>query len=314
MPARQRTSKRRFLGSKQGVLFLVFAAVIWTLSALSETYITTVPVQFKLQADSSACVFSNTHIEVPAQVSSTGFSILYRRIFPRKVALMISELPIKEAENPTLNSDYLLNKYKQTYSNSSEINGFVPAVISLPMTQAVQKSYSPKLAALPKFEEGYQLISPLRFSLDSVSAFGSKAILEKLDQAIFKLPAENPIRENFTLEATLLDSIANLANWDTTIVQVSGKVDRYSDVTFVLPITLIDTPENVLVSLSPRQVKIKFAAPLSSLRSIDETKLLAEAVFEKTSSGQLSVYVTGLPKTAKKLTISPPTVSYLTVE
>ena len=120
------------MGSKQGVLFLVFAAVIWTLSALSETYITTVPVQFKLQADSSAFVFSNTHIEVPAQVSSTGFSILYRRIFPRKVALMISELPIKEAENPTLNSDYLLNKYKQTYSNSSEINGFVPAVISLP--------------------------------------------------------------------------------------------------------------------------------------------------------------------------------------
>mgnify|MGYP000027812956 CR=1 FL=1 len=51
-----------------------------------------------------------------------------------------------------------------------------------------------------------------------------------------------------------------------------------------------------------------------ALRSIDETKLLAEAVFEKTSSGQLSVYVTGLPKSAKKLTISPPTVSYLTVE
>lgn len=314
MPQRQRTSKRKFLGSKQGVLFLVFAAVIWTLSALSENYTTTVPVQFKLQADSNNFVVSAPRIEVPARVTSSGFSVLYRRIFPRKVLLFVSELPIKDIQKPTIETDFLLNKYNEVYGSSSQISRFVPNAILVPITQAIQKTFTPTLSALPQFEEGYQLISPLSFSVDTITAFGSKAILEKLDKAIFELTSEKHIREDFSMVATLVDSIAQSANWDTTSVVVSGNVDRYSDVSMLLPVHLIDAPEDMNVTLSPKSVEIKFAAPLSSLRSIDESAIRANAFFEKTPSGQLSVRITGLPTGAKKQSIEPPTVSYFIIE
>lgn len=314
MPIRQRTSKKRFLGSKQGILFLVFAAVIWTLSTLSENYTATVPVQFELQSDSNDFVLSASRVEVPARVTSTGFSILYRRIFPRRVLLLVCELPIKEIENPTLHSDYLLNKYNEVYSSSSQITRFVPNAILLPIVQAVKKSFSPALSDLPQFEEGYQLISPLSFSTDTITAFGSKAILEKLDQAIFELVPGKPIREDFSLKATLLDSIAQSANWDTTSIEVSGSVDRYSDVSLLVSVKLINTPEKINVNLTPKSVEIKFAAPLSSLRAFDASALSATAFFEKTPSGQLSVQITGLPIAAKKLSIEPPTVTYFIVE
>lgn len=314
MSKRKRTSKKKFIGSKQGLLFLVFAAVIWTLSALSETYTTTVPVQFNFKVDSNTYVLQAPRIEVPARVSSTGFSILYRRIFPRKVMLSVRELPIQDVENPIVNTAFLLNKYNRLYANSSQIIGFVPDVIPLPITQAAQKSFKPTLASLPKFADGYQLTSPLRFNEDSIVAYGSKIVLEKLHHAVFKLPPHEPLRADFLLNAALTDSIAKALNWSTTTIQVSGSVDRYSDVSFVLPVKLTNTPENANVSLTPKQVEIKFAAPLGSLRSIDKSSLAAEVFFEKTPTGELSVRITGLPATAKQLTISPPTVSYFIIE
>ncbi|MGB0274747.1 MAG: hypothetical protein ACPF9U_05900 [Flavobacteriaceae bacterium] len=314
MPTRQRTSRKRFLGSKQGLLFLVFAAVIWTLSALSETYTTTVPVQFNFKLDTNAFVLQTPRIEVPARVSSTGFSVLYRRLFPRKVVLSVKELPIQDVENPAVNTAFLLDKYNRLYTNSSQIRAFVPEVISLPIAQAAQKSFTPTLASLPKFADGYQLASPLKFSVDSITAYGSKVALEKLHHALFKLASHEPLRADFLLNAALTDSIAKALNWSTTTIQVSGSVDRYSDVSFVLPVKLTNTPENANVTIAPKQVEIKFAAPLGSLRSIDKSSLGAEVFFEKTASGQLSVRITGLPATAKQLTISPPTVSYFIIE
>ena len=314
MSVRQRISKRRFLGSKQGLLFLVFAAVIWTLSALSETYITTVPVQLKFISDAENLVLSTSKMEVSARVSSTGFSVLYRRIFPREIRLSVRDLPIKNLENPVLNTAFLFGKYIQNYGSSNQISGFVQSSISLPVSPAIQKSFVPTLASFPEFESGFHLITPLKFSVDSVSAFGSKPVLEQLQKAVFTLPTQNPLRTNFSLEATLIDSIAQLAHWSATTIQVSGSVDRYSDVSFTLPITIENMPENLNLTIAPKQVEIKFAAPLSLLPNLDASSLSAVVLFDKSNLGQLTVKITGLPDVVKQLSILPPNVSYFIVE
>lgn len=314
MSTRQRTSKRRFLGSKQGLLFLVFAAIIWTLSALSENYNTTVPVQLKFTSDVEKFVLTTPEMEISARVSSSGFSVLYRRIFPRKIQLFVSELPIENPESPVLSTDFLLNKYIQNYANSNQITGFVQRGISLPLYPAVQKSFAPELVAFPELESGYQLIEPLTFSVDSISAFGSKPVLEQLQRAVFTLSTEKPLRTNFSIEATLIDSIAQMAHWSTTTIQVIGSVDRYSDVSIILPIKIIGIPEDLNVTIAPKQVKIQFAAPLAILSALETSSLSAVVKFEKSISGQLPIDIKGLPESAKQLSLSPPNVSYFIIE
>lgn len=314
MSVRQQKNKRPFLGSKQGLLFLLFAAVIWTLSALSETYNTTVPVQLKFKSDAENFVVLTSEMEVKARVSTSGFSVLYRRVFPRKIILSIRDLPIKNPENPVLSTDFILNKYIQTYSSSNQISGFTSSSISLPVSLASQKYFAPTLASFPELDSGYQLTSPLKISVDSISAFGSKAVLEQLQQAIFEFPPVKPLRSNFSIEATLIDSIAQMAHWNTTTIQVSGSVDRYSDVSLILPVKLKDKPENLNIAIAPKQVEIKFAAPLALLPTLNASNLSAVVVFEKSTSGQLSVDITGLPKSAKQLMVTPSNISYFIIE
>lgn len=313
MSKRQQLSKRRFLNSKQGLLFLVFAVVLWALSALSNSYTTTVPVKVILNPDSEAFIPLSNSVEVPARVSSTGFSVLYRRFFPRKIELSISKLPITDLENPAVPTAVLQKAYVDKYSNSNRILSFVAESADMPITLATRKSFAPVLLQLP-LAKGYQLVSPLKYDVDSVSAFGSKAVLSQLNQAVFKLNSKDEIKSYFSLQAKMVDSIANLAYWSSELIQVSGKVDRYSDVSYELPLTRINVPESISIALTPNQVEVKFAAPLSILRAFNVADLRAEVDFQKSESGQIPIQILGLPSEAKQLSILPPSVSYFVVE
>jgi len=313
MSKKQKTSKKRFLNSKQGILFLVFAAVIWTLSALSNTYNTTVPVQVELISDSEIFIPLSSSFQVPAQVSSSGFSILYRRFFPRKIELVVSKLPIKDFENPMISSTFLYEAYVAKFSSANRITSFGYGTVDLPITLASKKSYAPSISYLP-LANGYQLMAPLKFSVDSVSAFGSKKTLSRLNKVVFELDFQEELKSNFTLQAKLVDSIAKMAYWSSNVIEVSGIVDRYSDVTYSLPLILVNVPESVALTLTPNQVKVKFAVPLSRLKSFDVSALRAEVDFEKSESGQLPVNILGLSTEMKQVSVSPSSVSYFIVE
>jgi hypothetical protein len=178
----------------------------------------------------------------------------------------------------------------------------------------VVKSFTPALAAPPVLAKGYQLTSPIQINVDQVTASGGKENLKRLDTAIFKLLTNHIVKEDFVLKAILLDSIAALAQWNTTEIEVRGTVDRYSDVSFMLPITIANAPSSLDIELTSSLVELKFAAPLSSLKTINAQDFRAEVVYEQTTTGQFPVIIYGLPDNAKQVVITPPTVSYLISE
>ena len=65
-------------------MFLLFAALIWVISALSEKYTAVVPVHVEIENDATAVILLEKQLHVDASMSASGFSILYRRLFPPK--------------------------------------------------------------------------------------------------------------------------------------------------------------------------------------------------------------------------------------
>ena len=314
MTKQQQSNKARFLGSKQGLLFLLFAALIWIISALSEEYTAVVPVHVEIENDATAVILMDKQLHVDASMSASGFSILNRRIFPPKLVLFTSDLPILDLDKPLLSTQYLVSNYRQQFPSRNDLNSFIDNSILLPLTAAVVKSFVPTLVAPPALAKGYQLTSPIQFNLSQVTASGGKENLKSLDAAIFKLLTNDIIKEDFVLKAVLLDSIAALAQWNTTEIEVRGTVDRYSDVSFMLPITITNAPSTLDIELTSSSVELKFAAPLSSLKAINAQDFRAEVVYEQTTTGQFPVIIHGLPDNAKQIVITPPTVSYLISE
>jgi hypothetical protein len=213
-----------------------------------------------------------------------------------------------------LSTQYLINSYRQQFPSRNDLNGFIDKTILLPLTAAVVKSFTPTLAALPALAEGYQLTSPIQINLDQVTASGGKENLKSLDTAFFRLLSDEIIKEDFVLKAVLLDSIAALARWSTNEIEVRGTVDRYSDVSFILPIAITNVPNKLDIELTSTSVELKFAAPLSKLKTINAQDFRAEVVYEQTTNEKFPVIISGLPVNAKQVVITPPTVSYLIAE
>ena len=314
MAKQQKSYKARFLGSKQGLLFLLFAALIWIISALSEKYTAVVAVHVEIENETTAVILLDKYLLVDASLSTSGFSILYRRLFPPKLLLSTDEFPVIDLDKPLLSTEYLINSYRQQFPSRNDLNGFIDKTILLPLTAAVVKSFTPTLAALPALAEGYQLTSPIQINLDQVTASGGKENLKNLDTAFFRFLSDEIIKEDFVLKAVLLDSIAALARWNTTEIEVQGTVDRYSDISFILPITITNVPNKLDIELTSTSVELKFAVPLSKLKTINVQDFSAEVVYEQTTNEKFPVIISGLPVNAKQVVITPPMVSYLIAE
>lgn len=314
MSKKRHSLKRKVLGSKKGLLFLVFAAIVWFISALSNPYTANVPVRVILESDSDKFIVLESEVAVPARVSSSGFSILFQRIFPSEISLLTSDISSIDLEKARVSSAVLLEHYKQQNSGDTNILGFVYNSFALPVSQAVQKSLPTSLLRLPRLEEGYEFASPIQFSIDTVVAMGTNDGLVGLTSAIYKLESNKILKDNFVLKASLVDSIAQLAQWSANTITVSGSVDRYSDVSFILPVVLTNAPDSLSIMLSPKEVEVKFAAPLSQLRYINAINLRAEVSFEGNSADELKVTVVGLPNSVKHLVVSPQSISYFILE
>ncbi len=310
----KQTRRKRFLWSKQGLLFLLFAALIWTINTLSKTYTTLVPVVVNLQTNSDEVLLLTNSLNLEARISASGFSILYRKAFPKSIVLETSQLSDLDIDKPKLRTDILVDIYKQQYPSANDVERIIPISVPLPIARAVKKSFVPQLVNTAVLADGFQLTAPLKLSQDSVYAVGAAAAIASIAAAQFEFTSETPIRENFHLTAQMPDSIARLARWSTTQIEVSGTVDRYSDVSFVLPLTLVNVPPALRLSVSPKQVTVKFAAPIGELRSINASNLRAEATFDAANDGSLTIDVVGLPATAKQLTIVPNRAAYFIVE
>ncbi len=306
--------RKRFLWSKQGLLFLLFASVIWTINTLSKSYSTLVPVTVKLHASGDAVLLLAPSLDVQAQMTASGFSILYRKTFPRLIRLDVSQLPELDLNNPRLQSLFLVDVYKQQYPSANDVERFIPLSIPLPLARAAKRSFIPELNNSIILAEGYQLTAPLRIAQDSVYAVAAASVLDSIVAAVFDLSTDVPLKEDFRLRAYMPDSLSRMARWSSTHIDVSGTVDRYSAISFDLPVVLTQVPDSLRLALSPKQVKVKFAAPLAELKAINASSLTAEATYSPNDSGVLTIRVTGLPPTAKQLIVTPSSVNYLIVE
>ena len=314
MSKRQQHSKTIFLGSKQGLIFLVFAAVLWLLSALSETYTAVVPVRVELESDNDKFLLLSPQIEVPIRVSGTGFSLAYRKIAPYKIQLSTSDFPNLDIDSPDVGRATFFALFQKNLANANNLLAVNTDVVRLPITSTAQKSLLPVLNAPPSLAEGYQLTSPLQLSVDSVSVFGSKFALDNIEEATFIIEKHKDLTSDVILQAKLLDSLTSFGKWSTTSIEVSAKVDRYSDVSFDLPVVVKDVPDSSTLAIRPKKVTIKFAAPLSELRSFDASSLRVEATFIANTSGELPVRVYGLSESTKQLVVDPEVVQYFIVE
>ena len=307
------TNKRKV---KVFSIILVLTSIIWLLIELSKTYTSSVPFNVEYRnVPAGKLLQRKPDSELNIALKAPGFSLLNYKVKTNKISLDLKNL-IKKGSNY-----YLLPNQQLSYLNS-QLPGenVIMSVLSDTIFVELGNNKSKKVPVNPsldiKFKLGYNLIKNIKIIPDSVLVTGPEKYIDSIKELtteVFKIDnVYNDIDEN--LELTLPAKNTNLIV-SVKKVNIKGAVDKFTEGRFIMPVVVINEPENVKINAFPKEIEVIYQAGLSNFNKITKSSFLVVCDYEQYKKDTLIKYLTPIIKQKSEfissMKINPDQIEFL---
>jgi hypothetical protein len=298
------------------LFFLVLSSIIWVLMRLSNTFIS--PVVFKVEytdLPKDKMVQKKPISEVELQIKAPGFMLLKYKFKKRKILLKLKNIA-KTKSNYYILPNKQIAFLNSQFSNEIEIMSVLRDTIYIEIGNSISK----KVPIIPNLEiqykAGYNLVEKLVLIPDSVTVSGSKKLIDSIAGI-----TTSPLKLNDVFEDIAVDLILKSPYKSEQIkmsaikVKVNGKVDKFTEGTFKIPVTIINVPFGVTITTFPKEIEVIYQAGLSNFSKITQNDVTVVFDYKQYENDSLITYLT--PIITKKsdfvyaLKINPPQLEFL---
>lgn len=256
------------------IFFLFLTSIIWFLIALSKNY--TVSTQVKVDffnTPSDQLFLSSSVNSMDVLVNATGFNILKYRINKPNISFDLKKSVEKNTQYYIV-SNTQLNEVKTTLSKESVLLKFLTDTIFVEFSKNISKKV-PVISGLKiNFKLGYNLIEDLKITPDSVKISGPKKVIDSIFEVSTTKVEMNDIYEDISEEVyvKLPNKVKNVfvANEKITI---EGKVDKFTEGKFLLPVIIINKPEGIKIAPFPKEIEVVYQSALSHFSKIKKNDI-----------------------------------------
>jgi hypothetical protein len=281
------------------LFFLVLTSIIWLLVALSKNY--TSIVTFKLSYDNlpSKKLLQNTPVsQLDFVIDAPGFTLLRYKIKPHKATFMLSALHKKA------NVYYLLPNTQISYLNKQfkgdiEVLNVLNDTIFIELGDNISKKVPIHPAVDIQFKLGYNFIEKLKITPDSIIVSGPEKYIDSIvDITTFPEKLTDVYQDiNTTLKLKMPSKNSNIKLSHQT-VSATGKVDKFTEGSFNLPVIIINEPEGVKVNPFPKSITVIYQVGLSNFSKVNEDSFSIVYDYNQYKNDTLTRFLT--PIIAKK--------------
>ncbi len=251
-------------------LFFLLAFLILVVTKLSETYVETIPftVTYKNLPETNIITLDSIP-KVNVTLSTHGFNLLSYYFQDKTYEL--------DFENNTsiTNANYIWLAEKGTYAlkeqlgNSVKIVSVKPDTLVLPFgTLSVKKVpvvFKSKLSFMP----GYDTLEEVVLIPDSVKIIGAAQEISKINTVDTKPFALTDIRANVDVLVDLeFSNSSKRLKISEEKIRVKAEVEKFTEGTFEVPITILNLPEHTKINYFPKHIKVAYYLSLKDYRSI----------------------------------------------
>jgi YbbR domain-containing protein len=308
---------RRRLLNKKVITFLIcllLASLLWLVNAINRDYQYTlkVPVKF-LNLPSNKVIVGEIPDKLDVTIKTSGLKLLLIKSRKLKSDLIIDFNVLKtNAKSQAYsigNGNLFLNPYLDFDVNIIKIR---PDTLFFTSDLSKSKLVPIKINLDIEFEKGYQLLSKPVVNPSYISITGDSSSLRKTD-TVYTMPIKvNDLNENFNSEIYLKKTLPNL-NYSQKSVQVNLLVDRYTENTLLIPISIINKPNDKKVKLIPEEIEVKYSVAMSNFNSIDKASIKAIVDYQKMTNDvkQVTVELVRIPSDIKIISAKPEKISFL---
>lgn len=273
---------------------IFISAVLWVTREMGKTYQENVTLSMNyVNMPKSLSLISQIPSQLTITVESTGWGLMKHYLFDtKKIDIDISE--IESANIAALNTkderivSYLGDQLKVMDVYPSEITFYFEKIHSKKVPVVVPMSIT--------YERQYEANGEIVVSPDTITIYGSHAMIDTITRVTTEQYTKKKQKESFRDSLDLIP-IANVA-FSSEKVVVSADVEKFTEQTVVIPITLINAPTDGLsIQLLRDKVSVSFLVGLSNAQSYFPTDFEAVADYQQQSSmGVIPVEIIRYPQ------------------
>lgn len=250
-------------------LFLICSFLAWFLSNLSEPYESRANFNLNYKNLPDTLLLGNDAVNsIEAKIRTSGFQFLYYNFSNKRVDVDLSQVEYRNG-NYILTEDAVKKQMERQLSQSISLIDLDRDQLEVNLYQVASKEVPIKADIDLQFKQNYILSGELKINPDKILVKGPKAEIDTLT-AIYTSKVEMTDLSSDFSENVLLVFPKSLNNsiFATNRTNVSGKVDKFSEKVFDIPIQVLNFPEGYKVNTFPNSITVLCKATIDQLKTI----------------------------------------------
>lgn len=238
---------------------------------LSKTYTSSAVFSIEYKNLPSDKLLQNNPVsELDLTLKGTGFSLLKYKATKHKISLNLSAISNKYRNYYVLPNNQLQSLSGQL-SSGTEVVNVLKDTIFIELGVNISKKVPVSTSLDIKFKLGYNFIEPLKISPDSIVIIGPEKDVELISEIKTKPIKVTDIYEDVAINLEVIKPLeSELVKLSTTNIKATGKVDKFTEGTFRIPVKIINEPEGVQINPFPKEIEVVYQVGLSYFNRINE--------------------------------------------
>ena len=274
-------------------LFLGCSFFAWFVSNLSDSYESRCDFDIHYRNLPDTMLLGKNAINsMEAKLRTSGFQFLYYNFFTKRLDIDVSEASYQNGQY-IIPQEVLKKQIDRQLSQNISLLDLDRRRLVVDLYQVASREIpiSPNLDI--EFQQNFILDGPLEVTPAMIVAKGPESEIDTLRQIETVLMELKNVSDDFELKIPLeLPRGLDNTIYSDAQVLVSGKVAKFSEEVFTLPIQVINSPEGYRVKTFPNTVSVLCKATLDRLKEISQSDFEVVADYSQVgNSSQNTIYL-----------------------
>lgn len=313
---------KRFVGQfrknrKVYVFFICFviAVMFWFLLALTKDYTSTYEVNVTYENFPPNVIVTNELTKkLSLSVKTSGYRLIGFNSSAEVNVLSIDVLSLTgiEAGEKSISSEMLVQNFVQQLGTDVEITSIMPDSILFNMSSSINIKLPVRVNLDVTFEKQFDAVSPVKINPDSVIVTMPQSQIGSINWIETEKIAAQKLRSSLNKKFKLMTPQGT--SLDANEVEVTLEVEKFTEGTVSVPVSLINVPRGLQVKIFPDRVTAKYLVALSMYDKVkpDMFSIIADASGSTSGNGdKLDVQIISSPPYIRSVTWQPVKVDFI---
>ncbi|MDO7172833.1 YbbR-like domain-containing protein [Mariniflexile sp. AS56] len=297
-------------------LFLVLSFIILIFTKLSKTYTNTLVFNIEKVNVPQENVLFNDSVALSITLKTHGFKWLTYYFSKPKIRIDFKKDVYKK------DSVFIWNKSKAYIENTQfdkqvELLNVSPDVLTFRYGVNMVKKIPVKLNSDIKYSPGFDVAKPYVLEPDSIVVVGPKKLVSKVDFVETETFTLEEVRKNISeiVKLKLPEKNKDLTFSNDNII-LKGTVEKFTEGTLKIPVTIINVPENINLKYFPKEVNVSYYVSLSNFNSVSakDFKVVCDYSHAVNNQSLLVPELDTFPKSTKNVKIKQQRIEFIIIE